>query len=397
MGLLVLVLAVAPRDRNSLERGAADGLLLGGALAFSSFNGGLLVLLYAVLRARPRSPSIAVATSGAGWPPVRWRPRSYSAVLGLTLAVGMVQRTPNAFVFGWNRHFLRGPWRFVLYNFGPALFLAPLAIGLSALRGRLGVVLASPVLVAAAVFLGFDVRGHENTYVVFRAAQLVFLVLAVLLALAIDRWRVLAATGRVGAGRRAGRRQPGGVPDRRARLVQRARHVQRGHEPGPLPLDDPPDAPRAGGRRLDPAGPAGGRNRPDRRPRARPRHLGAGPGVLPPANGDGARTVRVGAPPVRSQHERHPRHVLEHRGRAGAADVPPAGHRVRCTWGRSSGRRTRRGSRNSAIAPSCSAPCSAWGRRRSSRSFGERPERRGRLSSFLRVGAGWEYLAGRQP
>ena len=188
MGLLVLVLAVAPRDRNSLERGAADGLLLGGALAFSSFNGGLLVLSYACFE-------LASLALDRGRDFRRWvAARALAAamvlgVLGLTLAVGMVQRTPNAFVFGWNRHFLRGPWRFLLYNFGPALFLAPLAIGLSALRGRLGVVLASPVLVAAAVFLGFDVRGHENTYVVFRAAQLVFLVLAVLLALAIDRWR----------------------------------------------------------------------------------------------------------------------------------------------------------------------------------------------------------------
>lgn len=188
MGLLVLALAVAPRDRNSLQRGAADGLLLGGALAFSSFNGGLLVLSYACFEA------VGLALD-RGRDFRRWMAaRALAAamvlgVLGLTLAVGMVQRTPEAFVFGWNRHFLRGPWRFLLYNFGPALFFAPLAIGLAALRGRLGLVLGSVVVVAAAAFLGFDVRGHENTYVVFRAAQLVFLVLAVLLALAIDRWR----------------------------------------------------------------------------------------------------------------------------------------------------------------------------------------------------------------
>jgi hypothetical protein len=188
MGLLVLAIAVNARDRNSLQRGAADGLLLAGALAFSSFSGGLLVLSYAGFE-------LASIALDRGRDFRRWvAARAVAAaivlgVLGLTLALGMVQRTPNAFVFGWNRYFLRGPWRFLLYNFGPALFFAPVAIGLATLRGRLGVVLGSVVVVAAAAFLGFDVRGHENTYVVFRAAQLVFLVLAVLLALAIDRWR----------------------------------------------------------------------------------------------------------------------------------------------------------------------------------------------------------------
>ena len=188
MGLLVLALGAAPRDRNAWQRGLADGLLLAGALAFSSFNGGLLVLSYAVFE-------LASLALDRGRDLPRWiAARALAAAivlaaLGLTLAVGMVQRTPGAFLFGWNRYFFRGPWRFLLFNFGPALFFAPLAFGLRALRGRPGVVLASVTFVAAAAFLGFDVRGHENTYVVFRAAQLVFLVLAVLLAFAIDRWR----------------------------------------------------------------------------------------------------------------------------------------------------------------------------------------------------------------
>lgn len=188
MGLLVLALAAAPRDRNGWQRGAADGLLLAGALAFSSFNGGLLVLSYALFE-------LASLALDRGRDLRRWivaralAAAIVLAALGLTLAVGMVQRTPDAFLFGWNRYFFRGPWRFLLFNFGPALFFAPLAVGLRALRGRPGVVLASVTFVATAAFLGFDVRGHENTYVVFRAAQLVFLVLAVLLAFAIDRWR----------------------------------------------------------------------------------------------------------------------------------------------------------------------------------------------------------------
>jgi hypothetical protein len=188
MGLLVIALAILPRDRNSLQRGAADGLLLGGAVAFSSFNGILLVLSYAVLE-------LAMLALARGRDFKRWfAARSLAAAivlgaLGLTVAVGMLQRTPGAFVFGWNRHFLRDPWRFLLYNFGPAPFLAPIAAFAVIRRPPLAVTLGSVVVVSAAAFLFFDIRGHENTYVVFRAAQLVFLVLAVMLALAIDRWR----------------------------------------------------------------------------------------------------------------------------------------------------------------------------------------------------------------
>jgi len=102
----------------------------------------------------------------------------------------MIQSTSGASIWGWNRHFFRGPWRFVLLNFGPALFLAPLGLGLALRRvPRLLVSLGALTAVAVVVFLGFDVRGHENTYVVFRAAQLFFLVLAVLLAFAIEASR----------------------------------------------------------------------------------------------------------------------------------------------------------------------------------------------------------------
>lgn len=188
-GLLALLVAVRARRPNSLARGCLDGLLLGGAVAFSSFNGVLLVGWYALAEVL----NLAVDRGqGLG----RWLlSRSLAAVivlafLGLTLVLGMVQRTPNSLIWGWNRYFLRGPWLFVLVNFGPALFLAPLgAARLLGASRRLFVWLAALTAVAILVFLLLDIRGHENAYVVFRTAQLFFVVLAVSLAFAIDAWR----------------------------------------------------------------------------------------------------------------------------------------------------------------------------------------------------------------
>jgi len=188
LGLLVLAAAVRPRDRNSLQRGAADGLLLGGAVAYSVLNGFLLVLAYAGFE-------LAMLAADRGRDLRRWltaRVLAAAMVLGavgLVVAVGMVQRTPGMFIFGWNRHFLRGPWRFVLYSFGPALFFAPFALPALRRQWRLAAALASLVLVSTAAFLYVDLRGHENAYVVFRTSHLWFLVLAVLLAVAIDQWR----------------------------------------------------------------------------------------------------------------------------------------------------------------------------------------------------------------
>jgi uncharacterized membrane protein len=110
--------------------------------------------------------------------------------LALTLGLGMVQRTPGAFIWGLNRYFLRDPWRFLLLSFGPGLFLAPLGIAACVRTSRrLAVSLGGLVVVCAAAFLLLDLAGHENTYVTFRTAHLVYIVLAVLLAFALDAWR----------------------------------------------------------------------------------------------------------------------------------------------------------------------------------------------------------------
>ncbi len=191
--ILLLVIARA-RQANTVAPSILEGLLLGAMLAISSFNGTLLVGSYAVAQV-----AMLAAQRGRGFG--AWlTSRSIAAILvvlflGLTLGLGMVQSTPNAFLIGWNRFFLRGPWTFVLLSFGPALFLAPLGLR-AAFRAssRLVITLASILAVITVVFLFVDLRGHENTQVTFRTGHLMYLCLGILLAFAIDGWR---AAGRM--------------------------------------------------------------------------------------------------------------------------------------------------------------------------------------------------------
>lgn len=189
LALILLMAMVRARKTDTVGPAIFEGLLLGGIVAISSFNGVLIVASYALAQ-------IAILASDRGrgfWP---WlRSRSIAAVivigfLALTMGLGMVQRIPNAFLFGWNRYFLRGPWTFILLSFGPALFLAPLgmAAALKASR-RLLITLAAIVLVISIAFLQVDLRGHENTQVTFRTGHLMYVCLAILMAFAIDAWR----------------------------------------------------------------------------------------------------------------------------------------------------------------------------------------------------------------
>jgi hypothetical protein len=187
--MLVLLTSVLARRPHSLARGIADGLLLGAMVAFSSFNGVLLVASYALAE-------VGILALDRGRDLGRWiLSRGVAAVivvafLGLTLALGMVQHTPNALILGWNAHFLRGPFTFIVLSFGPALLFAPLGLArLTRASPRLLITLASLTLVCLVLFLFVDLRGHENTYVTFRTGQLIFVVLAILLAFAIDAWR----------------------------------------------------------------------------------------------------------------------------------------------------------------------------------------------------------------
>jgi hypothetical protein len=189
LGLMVWLTTVRTRRPNAVSSALVEGLLLGGMVALSSFNGVLLVCWYAVAQ-------IVLLLWDRGRDFGRWLvARSVAAVVvvgfvGLTMLLGMVQVIPNAFLFGWNEFFLRGPWTFILLSFGPALFLAP--FGFSHRSGgshRLLITLAALIVVSAVVFLLVDLRGHENTQVTFRTGQLIYLCLAMLLALAIDAWR----------------------------------------------------------------------------------------------------------------------------------------------------------------------------------------------------------------
>lgn len=189
LGLFVLLAIVRSRHENAVYVGVLEGFLLGGIMIVSSFNGVILVgwygLTQAVLLALSRGRDVRA------W----FTARAIAAIIvvgfvGLATSLGMVQRIPNAFLFGWNRFFLRGPWAFLLLSFGPALFLAPFGIG-AALRAsrRLVVALGVLLLVSAVIFLQLDLRGHENTQVTFRTGQLLYISLAILLAFAIDAWR----------------------------------------------------------------------------------------------------------------------------------------------------------------------------------------------------------------
>ena len=198
---LILVLTMARARRpGSLAPAVLEGVLLGAMVATSSFNGVLMVASYGIAQ-------VAILAAGRGQRIGSWLlSRSVSAVivagfLGLTLGLGMVQQTPGAFLFGWNRYFLRGPWTFILLSFGPALFLAPLGARAALKASRtLVITLAAIIAVIAAAFLLVDLRGHENTQVTFRTGHLLYVCLAILLAFAIDAarswsgWRAAAFT-----------------------------------------------------------------------------------------------------------------------------------------------------------------------------------------------------------
>ena len=134
-GLLVLLAFVRPARPFQLTRDLADGWLLGGAMAVSSFNGVLLVGWYALMRGAIW-PSTGAASCGDGAAHRGLAAVVVAAYLGLMIGLGMVQSTPDSFILGWNRHFLRGPWRFLILSFGPALVLAPLGLAAVARASR---------------------------------------------------------------------------------------------------------------------------------------------------------------------------------------------------------------------------------------------------------------------
>jgi uncharacterized membrane protein len=82
-------------------------------------------------------------------------------------------------------------------SFGPALLVAPFGLRrLAAWSPRALVAIGALLCITVPVFLFIDIRGHENSYVTFRTAQLWYLLLAVLTAAALDAargWRQAAS------------------------------------------------------------------------------------------------------------------------------------------------------------------------------------------------------------
>ena len=197
LGLIALLVAGSARAAERPVRGLVEGWLLAIALACSSFNGLMLVAAYALAE-------VACWLATGLRQPGRWlagRALAAGAVLaGLALmfAIGIIQRDAGEVLLRLNPHFLRGPWTFLALTFGAPLVLAPFGVrhlwrrapGLAAGLGAL-------TLVAIGAFLYVDVRGHENTYVSFRAGQFLFLPLAAATAAAIDAARAWPAPRRI--------------------------------------------------------------------------------------------------------------------------------------------------------------------------------------------------------
>jgi hypothetical protein len=189
LGVVLFGLIVLTPRPTRLARGLVDGLLLGGMLVCSSFNGLLFVAAYAITEV-----ITLVRTRGTDFS--RWLIAcSFAAFVVLcftasALALGMIQKSATAVILRLNPHLLRGPWAFVALSFGPALLLAPVGLRRLAQWSKDGLTWTTALLaVSLAAFLFVDVRGHENAYVVFRTAHLWYVLLAVLAAAGIDAAR----------------------------------------------------------------------------------------------------------------------------------------------------------------------------------------------------------------
>ena len=188
-GLLAVGTFVLARDANSPRRALFDGLLLGAALACSSFNGLLFVAWYAV------AEIVSLAMSRGRNLPRWFLARAIAAVmvlgaLGLLVQLGMIQKSVNVVQLGWNQHLLRGVPTFLLLSFGAAPLLAPIGWRrLWSLRPK--ALTASLVLtgICGLVLTFVELEYHQNTYVPFRVGHLFYLVLALWLTFAIDAWR----------------------------------------------------------------------------------------------------------------------------------------------------------------------------------------------------------------
>jgi hypothetical protein len=188
-GLLALATMSLARDRNGLRRALFDGLLLGVALMCSSFNGGMLVIWYAVAE-------IAGLARDRGRDLLRWviargiAAASVVAGLGLLVGLGMIQHSANVAVFGWNERLTHEPLWLALMSLGAAPLVAVVGwrrLATEATRACVATFAMAAMCLAVLSFV--ELKYHPNTYVPFRAFHMLYLVCAVWMAFAIDTWR----------------------------------------------------------------------------------------------------------------------------------------------------------------------------------------------------------------
>ena len=188
-GLLALATYVLARDANAIRRGLFDGLLLGAALMCSSFNGGMLVIWYALAE-------IAWLARDRGREFGRWIvARGVAALIvvagfGLLVGLGMIQHSANVAVFRWNTRLLNEPVWLALMTLGAAPLVAVAGVRRLWTQAAKAFVASAVLAVICLLILSFvELKYHPNTYVPFRAFHMLYLVCAVWMAFAVDAWR----------------------------------------------------------------------------------------------------------------------------------------------------------------------------------------------------------------
>jgi hypothetical protein len=189
MGVLLIATVIAARKAGPVRRGVLEALLLGAAMAFSSFVALLLVAWYAVTE-------VALLALDRGRGALSWmvgRGLAATAVLGalaLTIGLGMVRlgTAANLYVKP-NAHLAKGPLLFAILSFGP-----PLVLGLAGLlvvlrQRRLAIGVAVMTVICVAFLQRIEMQGHLNSYVPFRTGQMLFVACAISTALLIDALR----------------------------------------------------------------------------------------------------------------------------------------------------------------------------------------------------------------
>ncbi len=186
MGVVLIALVLAGRQAGPVRRGVLEALLLGAAMAFSSFIALLLVAWYAVTELTLLA--MDKGRGAAGW--LVGRTLAAAAVvcaLALTIGLGMVQLgSAGNLYYRPNLHLAKAPVIFAVLSFGPPLLIGAMGLPAVARRRTLLIGVVWMTVICAAVLDLVEMQGHRNSYVPFRTGQMLFVVLAICSAMAID-------------------------------------------------------------------------------------------------------------------------------------------------------------------------------------------------------------------